>query len=39
VVPLADGGQARVCREGPVFTAEALFDRGLLAAGQRKEEA
>ena len=39
VVPLADGSQARVCREGPVFAAEALFDRGLLASGQRKEEA
>jgi dihydroorotate dehydrogenase electron transfer subunit len=39
VVPLADGAQVRVCREGPVFSAEALFDRGLLASGQRKEEA
>jgi dihydroorotate dehydrogenase electron transfer subunit len=39
VVPLANGTQSRVCREGPVFSAEALFDRGLLASGQRKEEA
>jgi dihydroorotate dehydrogenase electron transfer subunit len=28
VVPLADGESARVCREGPVFTAQALFGRG-----------
>jgi hypothetical protein len=39
VVPLVNATQARVCREGPVFSAEALFDRGLLASGQRKEEA
>ena len=25
VIPLADGTTARVCREGPVFTAQALF--------------
>ncbi len=30
VVPLAGGGDARVCREGPVFTARALFERGSL---------
>jgi dihydroorotate dehydrogenase electron transfer subunit len=29
VVPLAGGGTARVCHEGPVFSAEALFDEGL----------
>jgi dihydroorotate dehydrogenase electron transfer subunit len=39
VVPLADGGQARVCREGPVFPAGVLFDRGVLSTGQRREEA
>jgi len=39
VVPLADGSQARVCREGPVFALDELFDRGALSAGQRKEEA
>lgn len=39
VVPLVGGDKARVCREGPVFSAEALFDRGTLSVGQRKEEA
>ena len=34
-VPLADGGKARVCREGPVFSGEALFERGLLLAGAK----
>jgi dihydroorotate dehydrogenase electron transfer subunit len=37
VVPLADGSKARVCREGPVFTGEALFERGLLSAGAMGE--
>jgi dihydroorotate dehydrogenase electron transfer subunit len=29
VVPLVGGGTARVCHEGPVFSAEALFGEGL----------
>lgn len=33
VVPLADGTNARVCREGPVFTAESLFARGAFGGG------
>ena len=36
-LPLADGGNARVCREGPVFTGEALFERGLFSAGAKGE--
>lgn len=39
VVPMAGGSQARVCREGPVFALDDLFDRGTLSVGQRKEEA
>ncbi len=32
VVTLADGSRARVCREGPVFSSAALFDRGCFDA-------
>jgi dihydroorotate dehydrogenase electron transfer subunit len=34
VVPLIDGSKARVCREGPVFTGDTLFERGCLSTGQ-----
>ena len=37
VVPLTGGESARVCREGPVFTAQALFDRGRLVGDGRGE--
>jgi dihydroorotate dehydrogenase electron transfer subunit len=33
VVSLTGGGKARVCREGPVFTGETLFARGVLTGG------
>jgi dihydroorotate dehydrogenase electron transfer subunit len=35
VIPLADGKSARVCYEGPVFGAQALFDRGRVTADGR----
>jgi dihydroorotate dehydrogenase electron transfer subunit len=34
IVPLADGTNARVCREGPVFSAQVLLDQGLLPASE-----
>ena len=37
VMPLADGNMTRVCREGPVFTGETLFERGLFSAGAKGE--
>ena len=39
VVSLADGGTARVCREGPVFPAETLFARGCFTGGTEGGEA
>jgi dihydroorotate dehydrogenase electron transfer subunit len=38
VAPLAGGENARVCREGPVFSAQALFDRGRLSGDGRGEK-
>ena len=38
VVPLAGGGQARVCREGPVFTMEQLFEHGFLGSREKRSE-
>lgn len=38
VVPVAGGGKARVCREGPVFTMEELFERGCFASGKEGSE-
>jgi dihydroorotate dehydrogenase electron transfer subunit len=35
VIPLADGANARVCREGPVFSLPDLFARGTLAMAGR----
>jgi dihydroorotate dehydrogenase electron transfer subunit len=35
VIPLADGSDARVCREGPVFPLDALFGREGTVAGGR----
>jgi dihydroorotate dehydrogenase electron transfer subunit len=35
VIPLADGSAARVCREGPVFTAQALFGSDVSPTARR----
>lgn len=35
VIPLGDGSMVRVCREGPVFETQTLFERGRLSAADR----